>query len=134
MAKKSKVTVPYDEGTVKSRVGQVSDKLFSYMDQKEITAYKLAKEINAFPANFYAVRDKKTLPSAETIIAIKQVLPDLNLNHLFGDDKELETGKEIQRLKDIILDLEKEKKKLKETVSDIMKRLDQVYERLDTRA
>ena len=103
--------------------GQIGRKLEEQLAAKNVNANMLGKATNMKPETLYKIRDGLQLPSCETIIKVKQMLPDLNLNWWLFDQGEPDL-QSVEKLKEENQNLRKEIQKYQGITSEIKSLLD----------
>lgn len=111
MAKTSKIQrepsepLSYSPDEVQQQIGLIPSKLDQVVTRHGLSYNKVAKTIGSRPDVLYRIRDGESLPSCETIINLKNVFPELDLNWWLCDEGGPMAAQEIERLKAIIKQL-----------------------------
>ncbi|MEK6480932.1 hypothetical protein WJR50_25545 [Catalinimonas sp. 4WD22] len=69
-------------------VRQIGQKLEEQLSTRKLSANRLATITGMKPETLYRIRDGSQLPSCETIIKVKQMIPELDLNWWLFDQGE----------------------------------------------
>lgn len=69
-------------------VRQIGQKLEEQLSTRNLSANRLATTTGMKPETLYRIRDGSQLPSCDTIIKVKQMIPDLDLNWWLFDQGE----------------------------------------------
>ena len=112
----------YNADEVKRQLQQIPKKLDQIITTQNLSYNRLAGIAGFRPDILYRIRDGEALPSCETLVNIKNVLPDLSLDWWLCDQ-----GEPASRDK---LLLEQENKHLKSKLSQMQEKLKAVQQQL----
>lgn len=87
-SKKQRKVLSYDPDKVKRQIQLIPGKLDQFINARHVSYNSIASIVGFRPEILYRVRDGESLPACESIINIKNVLPDLNLNWWLCDQGE----------------------------------------------
>ncbi|MGB3849380.1 MAG: hypothetical protein WA958_05390 [Tunicatimonas sp.] len=118
--KAQRMTLSYSSKEVKQQIEMIPQKLDEVISAQNISYNRVAKSIGSRPEVLYRIRDGESLPSCETIINIKNVLPDLNLNWWLCNQGGPSVHRENERLRAEIDRVREELVKMKQQLSRLI--------------
>ena len=118
--KAQRMTLSYSSEEVKQQIEMIPQKLDEVISAQNISYNRVAKFIGSRPEVLYRIRDGESLPSCETIINIKNVLPDLNLNWWLCNQGGPSVHRENERLRAEIDHVREELVKMKQQLSRLI--------------
>ncbi|MDF9801325.1 DNA-binding phage protein [Catalinimonas alkaloidigena] len=97
MHQDQKAAEELDEQRVKI-VRKIGQKLEEQLSTRNLSANRIAKTTGMKPETLYRIRDGSQLPSCETIIKVKQMIPNLDLNWWLFDqgDSNLQSSEALK--------------------------------------